>query len=64
MAPTIVHQGLRAIFKGVLAGHPNQDVAHFNGIPYGKIPKRFAKPEPVTDFSGVEVDCTNYGYVL
>ncbi|KAH7133865.1 Alpha/Beta hydrolase protein [Dactylonectria macrodidyma] len=34
--------------------------AHFRGIKYGIIPRRFANPEPLADYPA-ELDCTTYG---
>ncbi|KAK2729417.1 cytochrome p450 [Colletotrichum kahawae] len=43
-----------------LVGIERPLVAHFRGIPYGRIPSRFAAPEPVESLPQ-ELDCTHFG---
>ncbi|KAH7118597.1 Alpha/Beta hydrolase protein [Dactylonectria estremocensis] len=50
------HNSLSSTLRGVDLGC----AAHFRGIRYGTIPRRFANPEPFVDYPA-ELDCTIYG---
>ena len=62
MAPQIEHRTLRGKLEGVeVESHSGISVTHFRGIQYGRIPRRFAKPEMVDDWENQAVDCTKFG---
>ncbi|EGU72957.1 hypothetical protein FOXB_16545 [Fusarium oxysporum f. sp. conglutinans Fo5176] len=54
--PTISHESLNA----ALTGLRTSDVIQFRGIPYGRIPRRFAAPEKLQKYPRF-LDCTNFG---
>lgn len=57
MEAQLKHASLNATLKGVRAGN----VQHFRGVPYAHIPARFARSEPLDDWQGKEVECTDFG---
>ncbi|CVK95961.1 related to carboxylesterase [Fusarium mangiferae] len=56
MTATISHESLNA----TLTGLRTSDVIQFRGIPYGRIPRRFAAPEKLDRYPRF-LDCTNFG---
>ncbi|KAF5677176.1 carboxylesterase [Fusarium circinatum] len=56
MTATISHESLNA----TLTGLRTSDVIQFRGIPYGRIPRRFAAPEKLERYPRF-LDCTNFG---
>ncbi|KAM5522492.1 hypothetical protein FOXYSP1_16383 [Fusarium oxysporum f. sp. phaseoli] len=56
MTATISHESLNA----ALTGLRTSDVIQFRGIPYGRIPRRFAAPEKLQKYPRF-LDCTNFG---
>ncbi|KAF5602405.1 carboxylesterase [Fusarium subglutinans] len=56
MTATIPHESLNT----TLAGLRTPDVIQFRGIPYGRIPRRFAAPEKLERYPRF-LDCTNFG---
>ncbi|KAJ2901604.1 hypothetical protein MKZ38_001624 [Zalerion maritima] len=57
MSVLLTHASLRTTLRGV---ELLPDVAQFRGIPYGRIPRRFAEAESIKDMPD-EVDCTRFG---
>ncbi|KAK8166755.1 carboxylesterase [Phyllosticta citrichinensis] len=47
--------------NATLFGLVNGSTLHFRGIRYGYVPARFARPFPVDDWHGRELNCTQYG---
>ncbi|KAF5243541.1 hypothetical protein FANTH_8120 [Fusarium anthophilum] len=56
MTATISHESLNA----TLTGLRTSDVIQFRGIPYSRIPRRFAAPEKLERYPRF-LDCTNFG---
>ncbi|KAI1023918.1 hypothetical protein LB504_005116 [Fusarium proliferatum] len=56
MTATISHESLNATLTGLRTA----DVVQFRGIPYGRIPRRFAAPEKLDRYPRF-LDCTNFG---
>lgn len=56
MSHTLLHETLGTKLVGVEVA----SVLQFRGIPYGRIPARFARPELVEDLPR-ELDCTSFG---
>ncbi|CVL07000.1 hypothetical protein FPRO04_12101 [Fusarium proliferatum] len=56
MTATISHESLNA----TLTGLRTSDVILFRGIPYGRVPRRFAAPEKLARYPRF-LDCTNFG---
>jgi hypothetical protein len=61
MAPTLAHLSLHAILKGTTSAQNGTTVAHYRGIPYGRIPRRFTKAELIESWSDETLDCTHFG---
>ncbi|KAK7511663.1 carboxylesterase [Phyllosticta citriasiana] len=51
------HGTLNATLFGLVTG----STLHFRGIRYGYVPARFARPFPVDDWHGRDMNCTQYG---
>jgi carboxylesterase type B len=56
MTAILDHQSLRTTLTGV----ETDEVTHFRGIPYGKIPLRFAAAEKIKGYPK-ELNCTAFG---
>lgn len=56
MVTTLEHQSLQTMLTGVDKSRTTQ----FRGIPYGRIPKRFAAAEKLDQYPE-ELDCTAFG---
>lgn len=52
---------LNTTLHGILDDRYDSKVIHYRGIPYGKIAKRFAKPEAIDDLMIENLYCTHFG---
>lgn len=59
MSVSLEHSSLRSTLEGVRS----PGVTQFRGIPYGRIPRRFAAPEAIETYPA-QLDCTKYGYAF
>lgn len=61
MLPSVSHSILNTKFIGVEDRRYGSTVHHFRGIPYGRIPERFARPQKVSTYER-QRDATQFGY--
>jgi len=61
MTTAINHPTLNATLHGITDDRYDSKVIHYRGIQYGKIAKRFAKPQAISDLGPGDIDCTSFG---
>jgi len=61
MTTSITHPTLNATLHGIVDDRYDSKVIHYRGISYGKIAKRFAKPEAIDDIGIDNIYCTSFG---
>jgi hypothetical protein len=61
MESRLRHPSLDANLKGLEVKLDGAAIVHYRGIPYGNIPRRFAKADLIDQGYGHEPNCTQFG---